>query len=899
MISIAKMVVGSEQYYVQYAASNYYSECGDQPGTWWGLGASKLGLSGEVKPQVLTNLFLGLSPDGTQPLVQLSSIRNDYQRAAGWDVCFSPPKDVSVAWGFYDDWKPVIEKCQQTAVTAGLNFYQEYAGFTRRGRGGTRLEACDLVVALFNHGTSRNSEPQLHTHALVLNSGIRPSDGLGSTVHSQLIYNHQIGARRVYLATLARELQHELGFQIEATEPKAFEPGDSFRIAGIPERLRMQLSSRRVEILAAIAQRRQSSARSAAIAALATRKPKIHLPETFLRQQWRSIAASLDVDVDKLRQTMLSPVVLERPTTEATVIRQPTRELTDDAKPSGQPKIVPLKRSDNPSPLLNNGSPQKMDTPQPVDSDFGIMPGYSARVQASVLTNLTKSVLEAELPDSIFNRLVDSVLDQYNRENPTGKFQDSADRLKEAQEALAPMLATAERLHANQRHALDKDKVIAGLTGRMISNPEGEALVHSLSSTGAIACVDATPGVNTSEFIKSLDRAYSKHGFSVKPFTARATAASELETSTELTTHTIGQLLYRLDPSATTLLRHHARQFIRTALGRPAYTFERWKLDDRTILVVTQAQQIPTHKLNQLLEHAESSGAKVILLGDVKHLPLREPHNAYAQLADRVGKQVLSGPTRQTEEWMSDAIRQVARGDIRGALSQYVLANRVHISKDQRDATADMIRHWKSLSKSEQNGKTIMVASNMREAQLLNRMAHEVRRKSGGLGLLMWQKVDGVWVRRGDRILFRITSKHHGFRAGDFGTIERINLSSMTIRLDRTHKFLGIRHHVRVAVPKYLYRGLTLGYAVSATDAVGMTCDRALVLPKPGGADARSMLAQLSVGRNETRIFTPAHTLGEDVEATAKYLRMQVQTQTQRELKNKAASLHAAKGVRV
>ena len=250
---------------------------------------------------------------------------------------------------------------------------------------------------------------------------------------------------------------------------------------------------------------------------------------------------------------------------------------------------------------------------------------------------------------------------------------------------------------------------------------------------------------------------------------------------------------------------------------------------------------------------------------------------------------------------MNDAARQVARGDIKGALSQYALADRLHLAPDQRAATLELIKHWERLPKREQNGKTLMVTGSKRDARVLNELAHQSRLRSGELGRLMWQRIDGCWVRNGDRLLFRIGSKALGFRSGDLGTIERIGLSGITVRLDRPTKLLAWNRTTRVHVPKSLYRGLSMGYAVTATDAQGMTSDRVLALPRAGGDDAQGIFIQLSAGRNETRVFTTPRTVGEDVESIERAARLRPQTelQTVPEIHADEPQQHQRKGLRL
>src|SRR5207244_4043486 len=147
-----------------------------------------------------------------------------------------------------------------------------------------------------------------------------------------------------------------------------------------------------------------------------------------------------------------------------------------------------------------------------------------------------------------------------------------------------------------------------------------------------------------------------------------------------------------------------------------------------------------------LLSKAEAAGAKVILSGDNSQIAKREPHNAFSEVAAITGKITLPEPAKQSEQWMTDADRQAAQGDVRGALSQYAFAERLHRLKDHRSAAVALVDHWKRLPRSEQDGKTLLIAASTRETQLLNRLAQEARRQSKTLPHLMWQRVGKDWV---------------------------------------------------------------------------------------------------------------------------------------------------------
>jgi conjugative relaxase-like TrwC/TraI family protein len=911
-VSLAKTAPGAAQYYIEYAV-----EGSERPGEWMGEGAKQLGLIGQIEPAALHNLFKGLHPDGSRQLVRLDAIRKDLDHAPAWDLCLSPPKDVSLVAALFDDLKEKVDLCQRRAVGAAVEYAEKEAAFVRRGSGGARLEKAKLVIAAFEHHTSRNDDPQKHTHLLVLNAAAH-SDGFG-TIVSKFIYDKQTAIQNVYLATLAAELKKELGVTIEAVEPKPFEPGEAFNIAGVPDSLRKLMSSRRAEILSFRNKFGITTARGMERANHATRREKTHLPPSVLRPAWKKTAETVGVDLAAMKEAILKPATAKQQPAEENEKTEPASQQTEGRKspasnvrdfpprqdtaektpPKGGEKAGEQAREtaeEKAGERTRDQSEQKADkraeyqTGEQAGKKSGEKtaerttasarpeqakpePEVTPSVAASMMESIARSALAAKLPDPVVNRLIDHVLDEFDRKQRPGRIGAVAARTEEAIKALPQLLKDVDALKTDEWHVVHRDDISRGVAGKLTTREADLALVKLLESGGAIACVDAKAGVDVNQFVQALARQYQDSGFKVKAFTATPTAASELQTAIGLPVNTVGQLLPRLKTGPLEAGLHHATQILREAVNKS--TTKLWSFTGQTVVLVTQAQTLRTADLAKIIHEANAKNAKVVLVGSSSQQVRREPHCAYEEVAKRLGGVItLPEPAIQKQEWMSDAAKQAARGDARGAYSQYALAGRLHLAPDQRAATIEMARHWASLSKKEQNGKTLMIADSARDARVLNKMAQESRRKTG-LPKLLKQKVDGTWVRKGDRVLFRGGSKHHGIRAGDMGSIEKIGLTGMRVRLDRTRWALLARPPVRIHVPKKLYRIMSLGYAVTAADAQGMQCDTALVLPKAGGDNVRGLGVQLASGREDTRIFTSVRSVGEDIEAIQRSFRPQ------------------------
>lgn len=276
MLSIKSMASGSENYYLHLAREDYYLEGGEPPGVWFGDGARALGIAGQtVESSQLRAMFAGFAPDD-EPLVQNAGKPN---RQPGWDLTFSAPKSVSTLWSQADEvLRARIADAHWRAVQEALGYIQSEATWTRRGRGGESPERVGLVAATFEHGTSRAQQPQLHTHSLVLNLGVR-DDGSWGTVRSRDFYKHKMVAGVIYRVALAHELRHDVG--LEPTPIRTW-----FELAGVSESLAEHFSARRREIEEATGGAKGVSATVLAKVALATRSHKEHRPRSELIPEW-------------------------------------------------------------------------------------------------------------------------------------------------------------------------------------------------------------------------------------------------------------------------------------------------------------------------------------------------------------------------------------------------------------------------------------------------------------------------------------------------------------------------------------------------------------------------------------------------------------------------------------
>jgi conjugative relaxase-like TrwC/TraI family protein len=196
---------------VACAATEYYLGAGEAPGRWHGRGLEALGLEpGAIVDEVqLEALFApALNPVTGERLGRAWRVDG----VTGFDLTFSAPRSVSVLWALGNpDVAAAAMAAHRATVTAGLAYLDTHASLSRRGTDGTeQVTTAGLAVALFDHRSSRCGDPQLHTHALVVNK-VHCDDGVWRTIDAAELFGHKKSAGMIYQAALRNELHRELG----------------------------------------------------------------------------------------------------------------------------------------------------------------------------------------------------------------------------------------------------------------------------------------------------------------------------------------------------------------------------------------------------------------------------------------------------------------------------------------------------------------------------------------------------------------------------------------------------------------------------------------------------------------------------------------------------------------
>lgn len=228
--------------------NDYYAEGERVVGRWFGRGAAMLGLNDFVQEKDFEAVRQGLDPRTGEFLRQRQG--SDRIGADGatqsharhlYDFTFSAPKSVSVMAVLGDDNR--LRQAHTAAVAVALAELEDHAAsrVRRAGANGDRITG-NLAVAVYEHDTSRELDPQLHTHAVAANLTFDGVETRWKALQASGIYERRAYLTEVYRNALATEVVR-LGYEIDSRRDSRGRD-NGFEIRGVSQELLTRFSQR-------------------------------------------------------------------------------------------------------------------------------------------------------------------------------------------------------------------------------------------------------------------------------------------------------------------------------------------------------------------------------------------------------------------------------------------------------------------------------------------------------------------------------------------------------------------------------------------------------------------------------------------------------------------------------
>ena len=228
--------------------SDYFDQNRTVQGEWHGRGAELLGLNGMVTHEQFEAVREGMHPETGEFLRPRHSVDRlatdgevESKARSLYDLTFSAPKSVSVQALVGGDDR--LFEAHRHAVNVALQEAERYAGARVRLDGANHnRQTGNLVVAAYTHDSSRQLDPQLHTHAVAANLSYDGVEGRWKALQASGMYERRAYITEVYRNELARKVRG-LGYEIE-NQRNAKGVDNGFEIRGISKDMLERYSQR-------------------------------------------------------------------------------------------------------------------------------------------------------------------------------------------------------------------------------------------------------------------------------------------------------------------------------------------------------------------------------------------------------------------------------------------------------------------------------------------------------------------------------------------------------------------------------------------------------------------------------------------------------------------------------
>jgi conjugative relaxase-like TrwC/TraI family protein len=799
----AHSAAASARYYTRYLTG----DGPDAEGHWLGRQASAMGLAGSVETEDLEALLAGHEPATGQqlgsPLVDRVDSKGRMIRAvAGFDATFSAPKSLSVWWGLTGD--PGLLDAHNLAVQAVLDHIERYAATTRIRVGNARQhpDAAGLIMAAFPQATSREDDPQLHTHVVISAKVVAP-DGRWFALDGRYLKRKQRALGGLYQSVLRAELTNRYGITWGPIEKGQAE------IVGMPKELLDAFSKRTAQVDAALADKitdfraregrdptRWERAALTREASEDTRAKKTHAAPGDLGSHWRDQAKALGWTPTRL-----------------------VARMQDAARthPSQEPPTV----ADVIEQLSAAGSAwNRADVLQAVCDLTRPVAGIPGQRWAAAVERACDRVIETC-----------TTLDPPSERSPRRASDGRSIWIAPIEPHLTTeaVLAQEERilLFAIDAHdTLARPSPTVDRTGLDVLQADAAAAV---AGHDPLVLVVGPAGTGKTTMLRRAAAdlgGQGRHVFAVAP---TAKAAKVLRDETGMASATVAKLL------------HEWR-------NRPPH--DEYRLPPGATLVVDEAGMLGTGSLDALTRLAASQMWRLVLVGDPRQLQAVGRGGMFDELCRTGRVHELATIHRFRHRWEQAASLQLRAGRPE-ALDAYFRHGRVGTGTFEA-LSADIARQW--IDHRAVGRSVATVAETNDHVDALNHALQELRREHGQLGDRAVSIAGGesaavgdvVVTRRNDRELR--TSRGEPVRNRDRWTVTAVGRDG-SLAVSHEHG------HGHVTLPaEYAQEHVRIGYAATAHGHQGDTVDVSLTLVT-AATTHRSIYVGATRGRDLNRLL--------------------------------------------
>ncbi|WP_017172644.1 MobF family relaxase, partial [Xanthomonas phaseoli] len=613
-----------------------------------------------------------------------------------------------------------VTAAHDRAVTRALEQVERLAEARKKVKGKSYRERTgNMVIGKFRHEMSRAKDPQLHTHAVVLNMTQR-ADGAWRALSNEDIFRVQHEVDALYKAELARGLQ-ALGYAIRLVDDQG-----NFELDHISRDQIEAFSARSRVIEEALANEGKTRATATTlekqIISLATRPRKDESDRELVKQYWVEKSRELGIDYGLRSQ-----------------LDGRTYEAGDSFGTRGR------ERGDAGDRIAATSLPASL-TPAQAVVQYAI--NHLTEREAVVReTALTATALRRAVglagPDEVRaeikrlagqGALIEAVPAYRMADRKDGPALSSAGWKsylqelkgwsdKQAQQYVGNAIKQGSLVPAEKRYttqkALAREKAILAIerTGRGAIEPIMTAAAVKTALEGTALSAGQRSAVETivstkNRFVGIQGDAGTGKTYAVNQAVAlikQASVVSEGYRTVALAPY--GNQVKALKNEG--LEAHTLASFLRTK-DKP--------IDGKTIIVLDESGVVGARQMEQVMRVVEKAGARMVLLGDTKQTEAIEAGKPFAQLQqDGMQTARISEIQRQKDHELKTAVEHAAEGRVTPSLAHI---KHVEELKEPIERHRAIVNDYIQLTEPERR-ETLIVAGTNEARREINRMVRQ------------------------------------------------------------------------------------------------------------------------------------------------------------------------------
>jgi len=214
----------------------------------------------------------------------------------------------------------------------------------------------------------------------------------------------------------------------------------------------------------------------------------------------------------------------------------------------------------------------------------------------------------------------------------------------------------------------------------------------------------------------------------------------------------------------------------------------------KRLYVVDESSMASTKQMHTFVERLKEND-RVLFVGDVRQHEAVEAGRPYAQLQEAGMRTArLDEIIRQKDPALKEAVEQLARGEVKEAIANLDSQGRVHEIVDRSERIREIAREYVR-----QPENTLVVSPDNESRREINQHIHRAMQGAGQVKgeehpvrvLNARQELTGAdrqWAQNyepGDIVRYAKSSKAHGFEAGEYARVARVDSAANTVTVER------------------------------------------------------------------------------------------------------------------